>query len=272
MTGEGKRSRSKANAEIDLYSTPDGTRAVENPVRRAILVALREHECTFDEIVTLAGRAKSTVSVHLQDLTAMGVIGSRADPEDARRKIFFLTGDLVASITPEDRVTEALAAYAGAYRAGSGGDPFAFYKLAFWTVRVSLMQEGILLDPLLTRAGERVGEELYPAVADAETGRFCTNIARFWDEHHLGRVEVAGKEPLTLLVYDCFECIDLPVTGKPSCAFDSGVLRALFSRHYGQPVTAVETRCYSMGFDHCRFEVVPVESEEEAEERPNDTG
>jgi hypothetical protein len=255
MTGREKTGRSKANLEIDLYSTPDGTRAIENPVRRAILAALKEHEYTFDEIVVLAGRAKSTVSVHLQDLTATGVIGSRVDPEDARRKIFFLTGKLVASITPEDRVAGALAAYAGAYRAGSG-DPFAFYKLAFRTVRVSLMQKGILLDPLLTRAGEQVGEELYPALADAETGKFCANIARFWDEHRLGRVEVAGTEPLTLLVYDCFECIDLPVTGKPACAFDSGLLRALFSRHYRQPTAAVETRCYSMGFDHCRFEIV----------------
>ncbi len=268
MAGGGKTSRPRANMEIDLYSTPDGTRAIENPVRRAILAALREHEYTFDEIVTLAGRAKSTVSVHLQDLTAAGVIGSRVDPEDARRKIFFLTGELVAIVTPEDRVADALAAYAGAYRAGSG-DPFVFYKLAFRTVRVSLMREGILLDPLLTRAGERVGEELYPAVAALETGQFCANIARFWDEHQLGRVEVAGTEPLTLLVYDCFECIDLPVTGKPSCAFDSGVLRALFSRHYGRPATAVETRCYSMGFDHCRFEILLVKGDEE---RPIDTG
>lgn len=246
----------KSNREIDLYSTPAGARAVENPVRRAILAALREREHTFDEIVTLAGRAKSTVSVHLQDLTAAGVIRFRSDPGDARRKIFFLAGDLVGSVSSDDRIADALAAYAGVYRAGSS-DPFAFYKLTFRTIRVALMQEGILLDPLLTRAGERIGEELYPAVADPETEAFCTNIARFWEDHRLGRVEVAGTEPLTLLVYDCFECADLPVTGRPACAFDSGILRALFSRHYGRPTAAVETRCYSMGFDHCRFEVVP---------------
>ncbi|MCK9317690.1 MULTISPECIES: V4R domain-containing protein [unclassified Methanoculleus] len=255
MTGRERTSRPKPNLEIDLYSTRDGMRTVENPVRRAILTALREREYTFDEIVALAGRAKSTVSVHLQDLTAAGVIGSRADPEDARRKIFFLTGELVASVTPDDRVADALAAYTGAYRAGSS-DPFAFYKLIFRTVRVSLMQEGILLDPLLTRAGERVGEELYPAVTETDTGAFCAKIARFWEEHNLGRIEIAGTEPLTLLVYDCFECADLPVTGKPACAFDSGILRALFSRHYGRPMEVIEARCYSMGFDHCRFEII----------------
>jgi predicted hydrocarbon binding protein len=244
---------------IDLYSTPGGTRTVGNPVRRSILAALRQHEYTFEEIVALAGRAKSTVSVHLQDLVATGVIGSRTDPEDSRKKIFFLTGDLVASVSPEDRVADALAAYAGAYRTGSA-DPFAFYKLTFRTIRVSLLQEGILLDPLLTRAGERIGEELYPGLADPETVWFCAKIARFWEEHRLGRLKVAGTEPLALLVYDCFECADLPVTGKPACAFDSGILRALFSRHYGRPTEAIETRCYSMGFDHCRFEVMPMET------------
>ncbi|WP_292518729.1 V4R domain-containing protein [Methanoculleus sp.] len=259
ITGRGRTGRLKPDREIDLYSTPGGTRAVGSPVRRAILAALREREYTFEEIVVLAGRAKSTVSVHLRDLVAAGVVGSRADPEDSRKKIFFLTGDLVASLSPEERVVDDLAAYAGAYRTGSG-DPNAFYRLAFRTIRVSLMQEGVLIDPLLTRAGERIGEELYPAVADPETGEFCAKIARFWEEHRLGRVEVAETEPLVLLVYDCFECADLPVTGKPACAFDTGILRALFSRHYGRPTAAVETRCYSMGFDHCRFEIA-VEDE-----------
>lgn len=255
VAGRGKAGRPRPGREIDLYSTPDGMQAVGNPVRRTILAALRERNHTFEELVVLAGRAKSTVSVHLQDLTATGMIESRPDPEDSRRKIFSLTGNLVASFSPEERVTDDLAAYAGMYRPGSG-DPFAFYRLAFRTIRVALMQEGVLLDPLLTRSGEWLGDELHLAVADPDTGVFCTNIARFWEEHHLGRIEVAGTEPLVLLVYDCFECIDLPVTGKPVCAFDSGILRALFSRHYGRPVAVIETRCYSMGFDHCRFEIV----------------
>jgi predicted hydrocarbon binding protein/DNA-binding transcriptional ArsR family regulator len=255
MRGPG---RPGATREIDLYSTPGGARAVGNPVRRAILDALREREHSFDEIVTLAGRAKSTVSVHLKELTAAGVVGSRTDPADARKKVFFLTGDLVGSVSAEDRVADALSAYAGAYQPGSG-DPFAFYKLAFRTVRVALMQEGVFLDPLLTRAGEWIGEELYPALAAPATEMFCAHIARFWEDHRLGRIEVAAMEPLTLLVYDCFECADLPITGRPACAFDSGILRALFSGHYGRPTEAFETRCYSMGFDHCRFEVVPAE-------------
>ena len=120
------------------------------------------------------------------------------------------------------------------------GDPFEFYRLAFRTIRIALMHEGIVLDPLLTRAGNGVGEELYPALADPDTQQFCTKIARFWEEHHLGRVEVERQDPLTLLVYDCFECADLPAR-RPACA-DSGILSALFSRHCNRSAAAIETR------------------------------
>jgi len=256
MGVRGRPGRPKPKQEIDLYSTPEGAQVIDNPVRRAILAALHERERTFEEVVLLVGRAKSTVSVHLQELAAAGMVGSRADPDDSRRKVFYLTGDLVASLSPEERLAGDLAAYAGAYRPGMG-DPFEFYRLAFRTIRIALMHEGIVLDPLLTRAGKGVGEELYPALADPDIEHFCTKIARFWEEHHLGRVEVERLDPLTLLVYDCFECADLPVTGRPACAFDSGILSALFSHHYGRSAAAIETRCYSMGFDHCRFEITP---------------
>lgn len=63
IDGKGKPGRPGPIREIDIYSTPEGARAVGNPVRRAILAALRQREHSFDEIVTLAGRAKSTVSV-----------------------------------------------------------------------------------------------------------------------------------------------------------------------------------------------------------------
>jgi len=54
-------------------------------------------------------------------------------------------------------------------------------------------------------------------------------------------------------VYDCFECGDLPQLGRPACAFDSGVLKAVFSRFFESDQQVTETACYAMGDDHCRF-------------------
>jgi len=77
---QGRPGRPSGIREIDLYSTPEGARAVGNPVRRMILAALREREHSFDEIVALSGRVKSTVSVHLQEMAATGVVGVPARP------------------------------------------------------------------------------------------------------------------------------------------------------------------------------------------------
>ena len=77
MGVRGRPGRPKPKQEIDLYSTPEGAQVIDNPVRRAILAALHERERTFEEVVLLVGRAKSTVSVHLQELAAAGMVGSR---------------------------------------------------------------------------------------------------------------------------------------------------------------------------------------------------
>jgi len=40
---------------------------------------------------------------------------------------------------------------------------------------------------------------------------------------------------------------------RPACAFDSGILKAIFSKHYRSPVSVKETNCYAMGDEYCRF-------------------
>ena len=54
-------------------------------------------------------------------------------------------------------------------------------------------------------------------------------------------------EPLAIRIYECFECQDLPLLGRPACAFDSGILTTVFSRHFGKSTNVVETHCYWMG-------------------------
>ena len=91
------------------------------------------------------------------------------------------------------------------------------------------------------------------------TTRSCsTALAAFWDRHALGRLEVAATAPLELVVYDCFECVDLPYLGRPACAFERGLLTAVFEAHYGGAALVEETACYAMGSGHCRFVIEPA--------------
>jgi len=249
--------------EIELFATDSGVRAVESPVRVKILALLRDRELSFHEIVSETGKAKSTVSAHLKFLLHEGIIGEKPDLADSRRKNFYIRsrhlGELSSGINLVSTKYDPLSS-----DFMKSDDPFEFYRFMFHTIRVSLISQGINIDPILREAGFRVGGGIYRLVADPDVTKFLVNVGNFWSNHKLGRIQVDNLYPVTISVYDCFECGDLPVLGRPACAFDSGVLDALFSRHFREEHMATEIRCYAMGDDHCRFVIKPVNRGETA--------
>lgn len=262
--------RERGGGTVELLSSHKGVHAIKSPVRVLILEMLREGEVSFDEIVRRAGRAKSTVSVHLREMVDEGVVGWRPDPADARKKLFFTNAERIGALSSSERISAELARYAGDYRE-NGDDPFAYFRLVFRTIRTVLMQTGINLDPVLTAAGEEVGRAVFPTVEDERTDVFLRNVAAFWERHGLGRIEAGGADPLEIFVYDCFECVDLPRIGRPACSFDTGVLTALFSGHFGREVTVVERECYASGDAYCRFVVERGEEDQEGSKPQNAT-
>ena len=248
---------------VGLFATPSGTLAVQSPVRVRILSLLAERDLPFDELVRLSGKAKSTVSVHLQGLEREGIVAERQDPEDSRRKIFSLRSPHLGTIS---RTTPALADNAALLEElVSGPDPFRFYRLMFRTIRVSLLSSGINIDPVLQKAGYEVGERVYSSLAKSGLDEVLANLAGFWKTNSLGVLEIESTDPLVVRVYDCFECGSLPALGRPACAFDCGVLQAVFARHYRRPQRVEETACYAMGDDHCRFVIGPERQDAAAE-------
>jgi uncharacterized protein len=181
-----------------------------------------------------------------------GILSEKTHPDDSRKKIFSIRSACLGNLSTKftgDTVT----AGPGTTDLVAGDDPFRFYRLMFRTIRVSLLKEGINIDPVLEDAGFHVGESIFPAVAGPDLGTTLENLGRFWKEHNLGTLEVESIQPVILKNYDCFECGDLPQLGRPACAFDAGILRAVFSRVFGAGQVVTETACYAMGDDHCRF-------------------
>jgi uncharacterized protein len=239
------------NIQIELFATPKGVKAIKSPVRVKILSMLRKGDLSFDEIVKFSGRAKSTVSSHLKAMTRDGIINSRMDPKDARKKIFFIQSEYIGKLHRE-QLQEDISAYIQRFIA-SENDPFEFFRLIFHTLRISLLTQGVDIDPILHEAGLKVGEALYEKVKDPDMANFLGNIADFWETHSLGSVDVKNLNPLTISVQDCFECSGLPYLGRPACAFDSGILESLFSLYNEEEVKVKETECYALGDKACRF-------------------
>ena len=239
---------------IELFSTSEGIYAINSPVRVRILSMLRKGELSFDQLVELSGKAKSTVSVHLKRMVDEGIIGSKTNPSDARKKIFFIKSEYLGKLSGKKDVKEDIGKYVSSYIEGEG-DPYEFFRLIFHTIRVSLIRQGIDIDPILYEAGVKVGETLYEKVKNPDINKLAENIAMFWESHNLGHVEVLKLEPLTINVTDCFECKSLPPLGRPACAFDSGILKAVFSAHFNDEQVVNETKCYALGDNQCSFTI-----------------
>jgi predicted hydrocarbon binding protein len=247
----------QADRVADMFSTPGGIKTVNSQVRMDILAMLLKREMSFDELVMASGKAKSTVSVHLKGLTEEGIIGSKEDPDDARKKIFFIRSSYLGRLSKRKKADKDMEAYLSNYTLETG-DPFTFFRLMFRTIRVSLLNEGIDIDPVLHDTGMNVGGALYRQVANPELESLIDNLAAFWKAQSLGRIEMESIEPLNICIYDCYECKDLPPLGRPACALDSGILESVFSAHFDSKMSAIETNCYAMGDEHCRFEVRKV--------------
>ena len=239
------------NTQIKLFATSQGIIAIKSPVRVKILTMLREGDLSFDDIVKLSNKAKSTVSSHLKAMVKEGIINSHVDPHDARKKIFFIQSDYLGKLQRE-QLQEDISAYIQRY-ISTENDPFEFFRLIFHTLRISLLTQGVDIDPILHEAGLKVGKTLYIKIQDPDMNTYLGNIAKFWETHSLGRLEIKNLKPLTIDVDDCFECSGLPYLGRPACAFDSGILEALFNIYYDQKIKVMETKCYALGDKHCTF-------------------
>ena len=128
-----------------------------------------------------------------------------------------------------------------------------FFRFTLRVLRTEAMKLGINTDPVLERAGYHIGSVLAPMVRDRDLEEKIRMLDQFWQQHGLGNMKLVAQDPITLQVTGCFECMELPVTGHGACAFDTGVLTALFAEEMQGFAQVTEVECYSSGFDHCMF-------------------
>jgi uncharacterized protein len=246
-----KKRVSKNSQQYKIFSSKKQVDVVKGQVKVKILDALCKRNMSFNEIVELTGKAKPTVSQHLRELVDDGLIKSIKDPNDKRRKIFSINAEFLGELSRNKESKFDIEEYFS--KLPKLKDPFEFYRLILRSLRAEFWNEGINIDPILHNAGKRVGDVFYEELKDPDLKVLLENIAIFWENKQLGRIEIKSLQPLTVCVYDCFECKDLPEIGEPACSFDSGVLDAIFSKHFKRDISSEETTCFAMGDDCCSF-------------------
>lgn len=244
----------KAKSRVKIFSTKSGINIIQSPIKAQILSLLKEGGMSGSQIVASTLRSKSTISAHLQDLEDAGIIDWVIDPEDRRRKIYYINSRFLGDVSSEKEIKEDVDQYLQDNVVESE-DPLKFFRFMFRSIRVSLLDEGINIEPILRNAGIKVGETFFKKLKTPDLADFIDNVVLFWEKNQLGRIEVKSIDPLIFQAYDCFECEDLPQIGRPVCSFDSGILEAFFSRYFHEQVEVEEVKCFAQGDDYCQFMV-----------------
>ncbi|MGA9140704.1 MAG: V4R domain-containing protein [Methanocella sp.] len=235
---------------VGIYSTKKGMIAIDSPIKNKILQKLHERELTFEELIEVCGKAKSTMSVHLNDLLASGMVYKRVDPNDRRKKYFGINSDLLASSrTPVNvHYNKILQSIPSAV-----GDKYTFLRSLFHLVRSGMESYGVDTSPALKKIGRDVGRMLAPRFKATEASALLAEVSAFWAAEGLGHVTILKGDVPSIIVDDCFDCSAMPDIGRTQCSMDEGILEAIIEEKLKVQCSIQETECYGTGHDHCKF-------------------
>ncbi len=236
-----------------IFSTDIGLIALNGSVKIKILELLKDGFKSFDEIVQYTGKAKSTISVHLNDLKSQNLIEEETDPTDKRKRVYFLKCQYVAcsqkpGIVHYNEILELI----GSPSLGSYG----CLKCLFHAIQYGFHAHGVNCDPIMRKIGNDVGASISRNFLSTEIDDVLDEMIFFWEEHDIGSFSILSKSPVKLAVHNFFDCRTLPIKEKTLCSFAQGVFEGVFREKMGKDcVIQVLGRCDET-CDSCIFQMV----------------
>ena len=180
-----------------LYNTDNGIVIITNGVRVRILDELSKRNLSLTELVDLTGKAQSTLSVHLESMVNDGVIKSREDPEDNRRKIYSISSLRVAETkTPDSESFEkAREIFADMV---DYPDKIGNYMIYFlYTIMDS---RGLSVGPLAEIIGSIHAQAIGGKIQKGPIEDVVDQIRKYYTFANMGKVTIYSFNPLTLIV------------------------------------------------------------------------
>jgi predicted hydrocarbon binding protein len=244
----------KKSTDFDVYSTSSGLRQISNPVRQKILSELQRRDLSLSEIAVLTSKAQSTLSVHLEKMVVEGLIGYRDDPQDNRRKIFYLISRPVgSSVVPREELKKAISNTIGR----SIGMPSTFLKGMIRSIVIGMEAIGFNMDPVLKDIGRQIGTEVSKRFKSDNVEGLIQEVKDFYREHELGEVVVFSIHPVTLIIKDEYDCSKAPDVGRTLCLMNEGMLEAIFEAKLNMPLRVVEKETFGANFNMCKYVIEP---------------
>lgn len=238
-----------------IFSTDIGFIALNGSVKIKILDFLKGGCRSFDEIVQHTGKAKSTISVHLNDLKSQCLLEEAIDANDKRKKVYFLKCQYVAcSQEPGMKNYCEMLGVIGSPDMNS----FGCMKCLFHAVQYGFRAYGVNCDPIMRKIGNDVGASLSRNIVANEKEQILEEMMAFWEEHDIGHFKVLSNDPIKIAVYNFLDCRSIPIKEKTLCSFAQGVFEGVFKEKLGiECVMQIIGKC-DENCDSCHFQMILI--------------
>lgn len=233
-----------------FFSTKNGIVALDSPVKLKILEMLRKGAASFDDLVEQCGKAKSTISVHLDDLEEHNLILEKSSLNDKRKKYFYLNSVCVA-YSEMPLMTHYKKNLDTFEISGPNGDSLLMH--IFQTIRYGMEAYGFDPKPILKRLGRDIGTRLGSEFESNNASGLLQELPEFWRSHKLGDMKIINSSTPAVMVTGCYHCSKMPNVGKTLCSMDEGILEGIFSSRFDIDYCFKETECFGTGYQHCKF-------------------
>ncbi|AKB12384.1 MAG TPA: ArsR family transcriptional regulator [Methanosarcina thermophila] len=241
----------KSESRTEFFYNEKGLIAIDSPVKLQILNLLREEPRSFDEIVKYTAKAKSTISVHLNNLRSCELVEESFNPKDRRRKIYSLTSRYMGcSQEPFIEHYRKLLEKAPA----NGYDRFCFAEILFHALCFGFEAYGINNAPVVKTIGSDLGISVSSIFKSETQDELLKEIGDFLEFHGKCRVSVL-TDPIALQIEDSFKASSMPVIGKPFCSLIEGIIEGILKGKLEKDYKVTETECYGTGHEHCLFKI-----------------
>lgn len=241
----------KSESRTEFFYNEKGLIAIDSPVKLQILNLLREEPRSFDEIVKYTAKAKSTISVHLNNLRSCELVEESFNPKDRRRKIYSLTSRYMGcSQEPFIEHYRKLLEKAPA----NGYDRFCFAEILFHALCFGFEAYGINNAPVVKTIGSDLGISVSSIFKSGTQDELLKEIGDFLEFHGKCRVSVL-TDPIALQIEDSFKASSMPVIGKPFCSLTEGIIEGILKGKLEKDYRVTETECYGTGHEHCLFKI-----------------
>ncbi len=235
---------------ITIFSTGNGIVALDSPVKLKILEMLRKGVTSFDDLVEQSGKAKSTISVHLDDLEKLNLIREKSSLNDKRKKYFFLNSVCLAcsEIPMQTQYRKHIENFA---ISDLKGDSFMMHL--FQTVRYGMEAYGFDPKPIMKRLGRDIGIRIGNELGSENMEELFNELSIFWKRQNLGEMNIIHNSDPSIIITDCYHCGKMPNVGKTLCSMDEGIFEGLFSSRLDLDYSFKEIECFGTGHQHCKF-------------------